>query len=275
MSFKDLQYSISKLTTDVQSQVARNNPLQNNDTRCLNYWLFQQRNELAALKTRSYQHLETNKAFKEWVYEESLKHKDKDYAGDIKEVGGALYALFEKQSELDQQYINEYQLHRRIVKSIRQKEQKILNFQERKRAVEDRIGHLKKSNPKSSKIQEFEKELGAMQPEEDIADFKRDMLKEAFYMKLNALQEYAEKLTILAKSGKEIVDILGKPHDKSELNMMMMDMMLSVDGWHSERRPTLLPFNEKEGDAISLTEDDIDEQLAMPCVSCDVKDHKI
>lgn len=80
MNFKDLQYSISKLTTQVQSQVARNNPLQNQDTRSLNYWLFQERNELATLRTKAYQQLETNKAFMDWVNDESVKYEqDKEY----------------------------------------------------------------------------------------------------------------------------------------------------------------------------------------------------
>ncbi|KAG0765023.1 hypothetical protein G6F57_009430 [Rhizopus arrhizus] len=244
MSFKDLQYSISKLTTNVQSQVARNNPLQNPDTKCLNYWLFQERNELAVLKTKTYQHTETNKAFREWVDEEREKNKDTDYEDDIKQVGGALYDLFDKQSELEQNYIK----------------QERSNLQERKEAVQDRINHLKKSNPKSSKIQEFEKELEKTE-EEDITGYKKEMIKEAFYMKLNALQEYAEKLTILAKFGKEIVDILDEPKEKNKLEIIMMDALLSIDGWRSERRPTLLPFDEK--DAISLTESDIDEHLAL------------
>ncbi|KAG0744800.1 hypothetical protein G6F16_006718 [Rhizopus arrhizus] len=244
MSFKDLQYSISKLTTNVQSQVARNNPLQNPDTKCLNYWLFQERNELAVLKTKTYQHTETNKAFREWVDEEREKNKDTDYEDDIKQVGGALYDLFDKQSELEQNYIK----------------QERSNLQERKEAVQDRINHLKKSNPKSSKIQEFEKELEKTE-EEDITGYKKEMIKEAFYMKLNALQEYAEKLTILAKFGKEIVDILDEPKEKNKLEIIMMEALLSIDGWRSERRPTLLPFDEK--DAISLTESDIDEHLAL------------
>lgn len=93
MSFKDLQYSISKLTTNVQSQVARNNPLQNPDTKCLNYWLFQERNELAVLKTKTYQHTETNKAFREWVDEEREKNKDTDYEDDIKVMWDILCIL--------------------------------------------------------------------------------------------------------------------------------------------------------------------------------------
>lgn len=121
MNFKDLQYSISKLTTQVQSQVARNNPLQNQDTRSLNYWLFQERNELATLRTKAYQQLETSKAFMDWVNDESVKYEqDKEYRIKVnnkckrrgclilnyalQDVGEALCSLFNKQVELEQCY---------------------------------------------------------------------------------------------------------------------------------------------------------------------------
>lgn len=125
MNFKDLQYSISKLTTQVQSQVARNNPLQNQDTRSLNYWLFQERNELATLRTKAYQQLETSKAFMDWVNDESVKYEqDKEYRIKVnnkykrrgclilnyalQDVGEALCNLFNKQVELEQCYAGKY-----------------------------------------------------------------------------------------------------------------------------------------------------------------------
>lgn len=125
MNFKDLQYSISKLTTQVQSQVARNNPLQNQDTKSLNYWLFQERNELATLRTKAYQQLETSKAFIDWVNDESVKYEqDKEYRIKVnnkckrrrclilnyalQDVGKALCSLFNKQVELEQCYAGKY-----------------------------------------------------------------------------------------------------------------------------------------------------------------------
>ncbi|CEG84222.1 hypothetical protein RMATCC62417_18059 [Rhizopus microsporus] len=262
MNFKDLQYSISKLTTQVQSQVARNNPLQNQDTRSLNYWLFQERNELATLRTKAYQQLETNKAFMNWVNDESVKYEqDKEYR--IKDVGEALCSLFNKQVELEQCYADEHRLFRRIIKLIRQREQERLDREERRRAIEDRINHLKKTNSNLDRIQEFENELATMQSIDDTAGFKKTMLKEAFYLKLNALQEYAEKLTLLAKFGKDIAD--GFEHPRDGIDIQVMEAMLSIDGWHSERRPTLLLFDENDDndDAISLASTDIDGQLPV------------
>lgn len=84
MNFKDLQFNLGKLTTNVKSQVAKNNPLQNHDTRSLNLWLFEERNDLAYMRTSSYHHAETNKAFLEWVKEELVKNRENDeYSQDI------------------------------------------------------------------------------------------------------------------------------------------------------------------------------------------------
>lgn len=84
MAFRDLQFNIGKLTTNVKSQVAKNNPLQNQDTRALNLWLFEERNDLSNMKTTAYHHAETNKAFLEWVKEEQNKYQSNEiYSQDI------------------------------------------------------------------------------------------------------------------------------------------------------------------------------------------------
>lgn len=84
MNFKDLQFNIGKLTTNVKSQVAKNNPLQNHDTRSLNLWLFEERNDLAYMRTAGYHHAETNKAFLDWVKDELAKNRDnQEYSQDI------------------------------------------------------------------------------------------------------------------------------------------------------------------------------------------------
>lgn len=84
MNFKDLQFNIGKLTTNVKSQVARNNPLQNHDTRSLNLWLFEERNDLSFMRTTAYHHAETNKAFLEWIKDELEKNKQhENYSEDI------------------------------------------------------------------------------------------------------------------------------------------------------------------------------------------------
>lgn len=81
---KDLQFNIGKLTTNVKSQVAKNNPLQNQDTRALNLWLFEERNDLSFMKTTAYHHAETNKAFGNWITEDLAKNQNlENYTEDM------------------------------------------------------------------------------------------------------------------------------------------------------------------------------------------------
>jgi hypothetical protein len=93
------------------------------------------------------------------------------------------------------------------LKSIRDKEASISDIREKKKALRARIAALQKSNLRSSKIKEFQHELESLvndtrSQEAEIADFKRFALREAFYLRFNAMAEYAEKTALLAGFGK-------------------------------------------------------------------------
>ncbi|ORZ10163.1 hypothetical protein BCR42DRAFT_334121 [Absidia repens] len=103
MNFKDLQYSIGRITTDVRSQLARNNPLQNQDTKALSMWIYNERNNLATMRTLAYQQSETIKVFQQWTKEELMNDKEEN-GRDIEDIGDKLVKLLEKQTEIEQQY---------------------------------------------------------------------------------------------------------------------------------------------------------------------------
>jgi DNA repair ATPase RecN len=103
--------------------------------------------------------------------------------------------------------IAKYQKYRHALKSIRERENSMTEVREKKKALLARIAALEKSNPKSSKVKEFQHELASLandtrDREADIADFKRFALREAFYLRFNAMAEYAEKTALLAGFGK-------------------------------------------------------------------------
>lgn len=75
MSLKGLHFSYNKFKTDVQSQIAKNNPMQKQDTKSLSMWIFQERSDLATMRTMAYQRTETVKALKDWVQEEVEEEK--------------------------------------------------------------------------------------------------------------------------------------------------------------------------------------------------------
>ncbi|KAI9305798.1 hypothetical protein BJ944DRAFT_239335, partial [Cunninghamella echinulata] len=103
MNFKDLQYSIGRLTTDVRSQIVKKNPLQKQDTKSLSMWIYNERNNLASMRTLAYQHSETNKFFQQWTKEELLNDKGEN-GRDIEDIGDKLMKLLDKQVEIEQQF---------------------------------------------------------------------------------------------------------------------------------------------------------------------------
>ncbi|KAI8068293.1 hypothetical protein BC940DRAFT_221857, partial [Gongronella butleri] len=70
MSFRDLQFSLGRLTTDIHAKLAEKNPMQKQETKTLSMWIFNERNNLATMRTLGYQHSETNKMFQQWAKEE-------------------------------------------------------------------------------------------------------------------------------------------------------------------------------------------------------------
>lgn len=76
MNFKDFQFSIGKLKADVHSQIAKNNPLHRQDTKALSLWIYQERTDLASMRTMAYERSETIKALKAWIKEEEEENED-------------------------------------------------------------------------------------------------------------------------------------------------------------------------------------------------------
>ncbi|CAO3589172.1 unnamed protein product [Absidia cylindrospora] len=282
MNFKDFQYSIGRLTTDVRSQLARNNPLQNQDTKALSMWIFNERNNLATMRTLAYQQSETIKVFQQWTKEELMNDKEED-GRDIEDIGDKLVKLLEKQTEIEQQYAAKYQQYRHAIKSIRNRETKLADVREKKRTLSSRIANLTKTSPKSPKLRELQKELATLDrdthdTEMEMGDFKRFALKEAFYLRFNAMNEYAEKMAMIAGFGKYVVDLLDiaptpateptrRPYDKGkEAAMIFADAINAVENWQpqaGDERPTIAT-NTSKFQGTTVTDDQpTDESTEM------------
>ncbi|KAI9316000.1 Eisosome component PIL1-domain-containing protein [Dichotomocladium elegans] len=258
MNFKDLQFSIGKLTTAAQSHIARKNPLQNQETKTLSGWIFEERNVLSNMRTLTYHHSETNKAMDEWINEECQNAKEEDNK-DLKDIGSKLLVLFKKQIEIEEAYTAKYQQYRRTIKAIRDREERLTDAREKKKALQSRIDNLTRTNAKSSKARDISKELDALERdthdmEMEMGDFKRFALREAFYLRFNAMHEMAEKLVIIAGFAKYIADLIdieptqpGQPHrrpyDKSaQASQILHDALRALETWapaEGMQRPTL------------------------------------
>lgn len=154
---------------------------------------------------------------------------------------------------------------------MRDKELELNDLKEKRQSLEERIKHLKKSNPSSKKVTDLEKEieeLNSTQDKENVSstDFRRFILKEAFYLRFNALQEYSEKTALIAGFGKYLIDLLDNKHqvENESSDMILMDALLTVDGWQSsDQRHTLtkeddlLSDHDNSDDATLLTDHDL------------------
>ncbi|KAG0172122.1 hypothetical protein DFQ30_011170 [Apophysomyces sp. BC1015] len=257
MKYKDLQYSLGRIGADVRSQIASSNPLQKQDTKGLSLWIYGERNDLASMRTLLYQRSKTNKALEEWAKEECQESNGEE-GRDLEDIGNKLAKLLDKQIEIEQTYAEQYKQFRQAIKAIREREEKLSDIREKKRSLKERIHNLTKSNAKSPKLLEFQKELESLErdthdTEMEMRDFKRFALREAFYSRFNAMNEFAEKTAIIAGFGKYIVDLLDiepTPHGESrrawekgpEAAMILADALLAVQSWRpaeGEERLTL------------------------------------
>ncbi|CAO3593341.1 unnamed protein product [Absidia cylindrospora] len=279
MNFKDLQFSLGKLSSDVKSHMAKNNPLHKQDTKALSVWIFQERNDLATMRTLAYRRGETTKSFREWTTNDhgngTMKMSIQIFR--ILAISWRLYS--QKQMKLNN---TRYQQYRHAIKSIREREDALCDRREKRNSLSARLVHLQKTNPKSPRRHEIEAELVALDndtqlAEMELGDFKRFALQEAFYIRFNAMTEYAEKMKMVAGFGKYIVDLLDveptasvgtttttdqqQQHDEpithnndtspptrkpytseSQANLILNDCLLAIDQWEpseEDERPTL------------------------------------
>ncbi|KAI9303820.1 hypothetical protein BJ944DRAFT_164758 [Cunninghamella echinulata] len=110
MNFKDLQFSLGKLSSDVKTHIAKKNPLHKQDTKTLSLWIFHERNDLATMKTLAYRKGETNKSFKEWILHSHEAWNEYDELTDLQDIGDKLATLLDKQAEIEKQYAGNRQI---------------------------------------------------------------------------------------------------------------------------------------------------------------------
>ena len=166
-----------------------------------------------------------------------------------------------------------YQQYRRAIKAIREREDRLTDIREKKRALQGRIGTLNRSNSKSPKLREFTRELKSLEKdthdiEMEMSDFKRFALREAFYLRFNAMHEMAEKQAIIAGFGKYIVDLVDieptpageehrRPYDKGQqAAQILADALMALETWEPAEgleRPTLAEGLATAGDESSIS----------------------
>lgn len=142
------------------------------------------------------------------------------------------------------------------MKSVRDREIKLIAVRERLRAVESKMQHVGHKVLKNKAL-EASRELSALEQEcrvleWDLSNYKRFAMREALYVRFNSITEYAEKLSMLAGFGKYLVDqIPGEPihigqprnayNGAETTNIILEDAFSAIDSWRPserEQRPT-------------------------------------
>ncbi|KAG2186459.1 hypothetical protein INT44_002681 [Umbelopsis vinacea] len=216
------------------------------DSRNISFWIYKERIVLSNLKALSYEESQAISGMETW---------SKDEGEDMKDVLGSLSTLLKKQNSIESDLAAGIQSYRQRLKIIREKELDLKVTKDRKRHIES-----KQSGRSSSKGKNIDlsKEFASLEQEcrdqeQDLADYKRFAVREAFYVRFNALTEYAEKLAMIAGFGKYLVDQISiepTPHGQprqpytghEQTSTIIEDAIAAIDGWRpmeQDERPTM------------------------------------
>ncbi|KAG7867723.1 hypothetical protein KL918_002320 [Ogataea parapolymorpha] len=132
---------------------------------------------------------------------------------DVSDVTDKLGVLIYEIGELEDQFIDKYDLYRITLKSIRNIEASVQPSRDRKQKITDEIAHLKYKDPQSPKIPILEQELVRAEAESLVAEAQlsnitREKLKASFLYQFDALRELSEKLALIAGYGKALLELL-------------------------------------------------------------------
>lgn len=132
---------------------------------------------------------------------------------DVSDVTDKLGVLLYELGELEDQFIDKYDLYRITLKSIRDIESSVQPTRNRKQKITDEIAHLKYKDPQSPKIPVLEQELvraeaQSLVAEAQLSNITREKLKAAYVYQLDSLREFAEKEALIAGYGKALLELL-------------------------------------------------------------------
>lgn len=133
-----------------------------------------------------------------------------DAISDISDKAGVLYA---EMGEQEQNYAEQLEEYRALLKAIRNTESSIQPSIDHKAKLTDEIAKLKYKEPESPKLVQLEQELVRAEAESlvgqaQLTNITRQKFKQALDVHTAAIMERAEKQIILAKHMRELVSLL-------------------------------------------------------------------
>jgi len=115
--------------------------------------------------------------------------------------------------QVEDDFASRLEDYRLTLKSIRNTESSVQPSRDHKQKLTDQIAHLKYKDPESPKLVQLEQELVRAEAENLVAEAQlsnmtRTKLKEAFALHFAAVVERSQKSEILAKHGRNILELL-------------------------------------------------------------------
>ncbi|CAG8452545.1 8538_t:CDS:2 [Dentiscutata erythropus] len=198
-----------KALRDVTRSITSAHAIVNNDTKHLNKLIASERGVWHAFSTLAYDQNEAAKYLSIWGKSED---------NDINDVTEKLGYLITKLSEAEGVLANHYSQYRSQLKEIRIREDNMREQRSRKETLWSKLEkEERKSNPSKrseaaeKRIQDYQNELDkldkdTLEAETALADFKRKELHEALTVQFDAFLEFGERLVIISKHCKKIID---------------------------------------------------------------------
>ncbi|CAI2165781.1 1921_t:CDS:2 [Funneliformis geosporum] len=242
-------FTKDNLSHEVRRNLSKLDPRLPEDLKNITLYLKEEKNVLTSLQNAANERKEASKYIYIW---------GRESGEDIADITERLADLLTKISDVETVLTEKYEHYRNIIKEIRKSEERLIVHKEKKRKINDEITKIMKSHPKSPRIAELEADLkmvnhDALVDENDVANIKRRLFKEAIAVHLNATFEAAEKTAIISGFGWDLVEQIDAtptrpgeqklPYKGSEITQQTIkDCQLALHRWQpssSEIRPLL------------------------------------
>nr|CAG8532461.1 9136_t:CDS:2 [Entrophospora candida]CAG8559404.1 2148_t:CDS:2 [Entrophospora candida] len=185
---------LESLPNDVRRNFTKIDPRLPIDIKNIALWIKEEKNLIISLQNASNERKGASKCLAIW---------GKDSGNDIADVTEKLSELLNRVADVEIQ-------HRKILKEIREAEERLIVPRERTRKINEERAKILKSHPKSPRIKELEEDLRRVKldctaDEADVGNLKRRKLKDSMISYLGATFEAAEKIALISGFGWDLL----------------------------------------------------------------------
>ncbi|CAG8456901.1 10754_t:CDS:2, partial [Cetraspora pellucida] len=235
-------FNLENIHHDIRRNFAQVDPRLPKEIKNIALLVTEEKNVLTSLQHVSVERKEASKLLNVW---------GKDAGDDLSDITEKLGDLFSKIADVEAVMIEKTGHYRKMLKNIREAEEKLIPHREKRRKIQEEIQKIKKSHPKSPRIPELEADLAyvnkeAANDEIEAGNVIRKHLKEALTLRLNSMFECSQKIAIVTGFGLNVVNLIDTTPckvGKETTHQIIKDCQVSLLRWQpsSQDIHTLLP----------------------------------